>query len=378
MFGSYLVELVIGLSFLFAVLGIVTSAVTEAALSVMKVRAQHLKEWLEQWSAQLAVHPGGNAAQPGVALPLFSLSALRNHPLVASQNRGSDTPSYLPADHLAAAVLQILAMPIGSGCIGQELKAAEGTLRSHIANLQSEPLKRAFNTLLNSAASKAIDGSGLAQALSNETEKWINSSMDRVEGWTKRYAKKISLVVATVICLAFNVSALEVLRVLSSDAPLRTQMASTAAGYVAKSCGAAASSQPADGAVSAGAAKAAGQTNATPEKSTTQEVVATVDCLRERSASAVAALGPLSRLGIGWDNPPRFASAAGELAVGEFVIWLIGVTCAAFAASLGGDFWFKWIGDIVRLTGYKPARKEEGQPEPEKLGLMDRIAMRRL
>lgn len=46
MFGSYLVELVIGLWFLFAVLGIVTSAISEAALSVMKVRAQHLKEWL--------------------------------------------------------------------------------------------------------------------------------------------------------------------------------------------------------------------------------------------------------------------------------------------------------------------------------------------
>lgn len=389
MFGSYLVELVIGLSFLFAVLGIVTSAISEAALSVMKVRAKHLKEWLAQWSAQLAGSAGGSAAPlagsagasmaplPTIAHLPFSLSALRSHPLVASQNRGSDTPSYLPADHLAGAVLQILAMPIGSGCIGQELKAAEGALRTHIASLQSEPLKSAFNALLNTAASKAIDGSSLAEALSVETEKWINASMDRVEGWTKRYAKKISLVVAMVVCLAFNVSALEVLRVLSSDAPLRTQIASTAASYVAVSCGAATSSQPANGAASAGAANAAGQTRATPAKPTDEEAVATVDCLRERSANAVAALGPLSRLGIGWDNPPRFVSAAGAVAVGEFVIWLIGVACAAFAASLGGDFWFKWIGDIVRLTGYKPARKEESQPEPAKLGLLDRIAMRR-
>ena len=53
MFGSYLVELVVGLCFLFAVLGIVTSAVTEAALTIMKVRSSHLNEWLVQWVEQL-------------------------------------------------------------------------------------------------------------------------------------------------------------------------------------------------------------------------------------------------------------------------------------------------------------------------------------
>jgi hypothetical protein len=89
-----------------------------------------------------------------------------------------------------------------------------------------------------------------------------------------------------------------------------------------------------------------------------------VECLRDRSAEAIGALGPLSRLGIGWDKPPAYvAEKDWMLKIGGFVAWLIGLTCAAFAASLGGDFWIKWIGDIVRLTGYKPASKE---PSPAK------------
>ena len=381
MFGSYLVELVVGLCFLFAVLGIVTSAVTEAALSILKVRSAHLNEWLMQWITQLQIGAtppvagSGSTAAIGtgtgaVAQPL-SLDLLLKHPLLASQSRGADQASYLQPAQLATALLQTIAMPFGSACLGQDLKTAEAGLRAHIATLPSDGLRRALGALLNNAVGKAKDGTALVASLHDETEAWIDSSMNRVEGWTRRHAKKFSLAAAFIICLAFNVNALEVLRVLSTDPQLRTQLATTAVGYAAKRCDDDAAMSAASGAGSAAAASAAvlvatslpasGASGASQAPSPVA-VKATVECLRSRSQDAIGALGPQSRLGIGWDNRPRFLSVDGIAVLGEFLGWLIGLTVATFAASLGGDFWFKWIGDIVRLTGYRAATKEEPAP----------------
>lgn len=381
MFGSYLVELVVGLCFLFAVLGIVTSAVTEAALSMLKVRSTHLSEWLVQWVGQLeasaapAAAPGkgpavavrgaaaaaaaagqaaqGTAGTAATAAPL-SLQALLAHPLLASQTRGFDQASYLQPAQLATALLQTIAMPFGATCLGQDLKTAEAGLRAHIAGLPSEGLRRAMGALLNNAVGRAVDGTALVARLHVETEAWIDSSMNRVEGWTRRHAKKFSLGAAFVICLAFNVNALEVLRVLSTDPQLRSQLATTAVGYSAQACGVAAAAP----AQAASAASAPTQARA----ASAPGVESNVACLRRSTQDAIGALGPQSRLGIGWDNTPRFMTASGPAVVGEFLGWLIGLAVATFAASLGGDFWFKWIGDIVRLTGYRPATKEEPAP----------------
>lgn len=349
MFGSYLVELVVGLCFLFAVLGIVTSAVTETVLTVLKTRSAHLQEWLRQWSEQLLRSPEGQ----GRAQASFSLDALQKHPLVASHGRNGRDASYLPPDQFASAFLQLLAMPFSEACIGKDLAAAEKGLRRHVNGLHGDGLKSALHALLNDAASKATDGTNLVDALKTETSHWIESSMSRIEGWTKRHAKKFSLATALVLCLAFNVNALEVLRVLSSDPQVRSQMATTAVEYVPKVCD----------------DEAAGK-NA-------EEKIA---CLRLRTQDAISALGPLARLGIGWDAKPAFLTANDRtLAVGHFLVWLVGIACAAFAASLGGDFWFKWIGDIVRLTGYKPPRKEAAPPDvtPAAPSLLQRFLPRR-
>lgn len=376
MFGSYLIELVVGLCFLFAVLGIVTSAVTEAALTILKVRSAHLSEWLLQWVAQL--QRGGPAAGRG-ATPV-TLQALLQHPLLASQSRGTDQASYLQPGQLATALLQTIGMPFGAACLGQDLKTAEAGLRAHIAALPSDGLKQAMGALLNNAVGKAKDGTALVASLHAETEAWIDSSMNRVEGWTRRHAKKFSLGSALAICVFFNVNALEVLRVLSTDPQLRAQLASTAIGYAAKTCGAALAAAPAASAAAASAtAAAATSALSTPATAgaawapasapdtavSAAQATATVDCLRSRTEDAMGALGPQSRLGIGWDNPPRFLSATGLASAGLFLWWVFGVAVATFAVSLGGDFWFKWIGDIVRLTGYRPPTKEEpAAPKP--------------
>lgn len=452
MFGSYLVELVIGLCFLFAIFGIVTSAVTEGVLTLIGTRSKHLQEWLEQWTTQLF------AKNPKLADEASKdfLDKLQVHPLVASQGRGSERPSYLPSDQLAAAFLQLVGIPFGSSAptenkpaktdvtpgvaagegvqcaptknetaetgrndLATEVDSLRKRIDSHTFNNASSPdgLKNALHALLNNAVGKAKDGTTLAAAMKDETARWIDASMGRVEGWTKRHAKIISLVVAFVICLAFNVSVFEVLRVLSSDPKVRTQLATSAVSYVAKDCNADVSAPSASGVGQAGQSdqgqppsgdkapapaasgggepKAGNEQKSEPAASGSGESKADIEkklkCLSEKSEAAVGALGNLSQLGIGWDRKPKFLLEGGAQATNtgtgsgtgsgtqatektsvwdamraamkaamngdfDFYVWLAGVIFAAFAASLGGDFWFKWIGDIVRLTGYKPPK----------------------
>jgi hypothetical protein len=336
MFGSYLIELVIGLSFLFAVLGLVTTAVTESALAVTSVRARHLQEWLWLWTRNVL---GRHATVAGQAVDLGELAS---HPLL-DQGRGDNKlPSYLPPQRVAAALLQSLAMPFGQTCVGRDLQTAEASLRAHILTLQNPSLEKALGALLDTAVVKAEDGTQLVDTLTTELGTWIDEAMQRIEGWTKRHAKVISLIVGAVICLGFNVSVYEVLNVLSSDNQARTALASAGATFVAKECAQLAPPGP-DAAASAPSQEA---------------INARLNCLREGAQDAVASLGPLSKLGIGWDRAPRFVTAwqtgAALYGAGQFLLWLLGVAAAAYAASLGGDFWFKWLADIIRLTGYKP------------------------
>jgi hypothetical protein len=337
MFGSYLVELVVGLSFLFAVLGLVTTAVTESVLAMRATRAAHLKEWLGLWTVNAL---GGSAT---IGNTTVDLTQLTSHPLLDQGRRAGSMPSYLPATRMAAALLQMLAMPFGQSCVGKSLVEAETALRSHIDSLNNPQLTKVLGPLLDSAAGKARDGGELVEALKTEVSAWIDESMGRIEGWTKRNAKAISLVVGAAICLSFNVSAYEVLNVLSSDRQVRTALANTAASFNAEQCERVAVPE-----APAGAASSVSQA----------AVDARVDCLQRSAKEAVASLGSLSQLGIGWDNPPRFIKAWNKgnypVVFGQALLWLLGVAAAAFAASLGGDFWFKGLTDIIRLTGFKP------------------------
>lgn len=353
MFGTFIIELVVGLCFLFAVLGIVTSAITEAVLSMLKVRANHLQEWLVQWGHQMQ----GGADRDQV--PSFALQPLLDHPIVAAQDRKGGRPSYLAPGAMAAAMLQSLAFPFGKSCLEQSLKDAEQALRLHIDSLNGRNLKAALHTLLDQAATQSADGTQLVAALQQETAEWLESSMGRIEGWTKRHAKKFSLAAAAVICLGFNVDALQVMRVLSSDAALRTELAGKAVNYVDQQC------ERQSQELRAAATTASGVAASVAAGRSSDDLARQVACLTERSQAAVGELGHLSRLGIGWDRPPAFTRASDGLSFSlHLLAWLVGIAVSTFAASLGGDFWFKWIGDIVRLTGYKPAARKDGAATP--------------
>jgi hypothetical protein len=60
---------------------------------------------------------------------------------------------------------------------------------------------------------------------------------------------------------------------------------------------------------------------------------------------------------LGWDHTPKFMAESDKLGGYTFfwfLYWLVGICISTLAASLGGDYWFKRLKDVIRLTGAKP------------------------
>jgi hypothetical protein len=327
MFNSYIVELVLGVAFVFAVLGAVTTAMTEAVLSLLKVRSKYLQQWLEQ------------LLQGGKAGPGLSVAALMQRGVIAPLGSGpAAAPSYIPSNRLATALIEMAALPPGQTMVARDAAAAEASLRRTIEAMPPCQLRGALLSLLNAAVVETGSGAALLERFQREVAAWIDQSMDRVTGWVKRHSKLVSLIVAFAICAALNVNVVSMVRHLSVDPETRSALVKKAVAMNSEG-------QPQD--QQACAAEA--------------DPVRQAGCYAQAGQAGVDALGSLSSLGIGWEPLPSFLTHAAwsgswSVAVGTVLTWLMGLLASTFAVSLGGDFWFKLISEVIRLTGTKPAK----------------------
>jgi hypothetical protein len=180
-----------------------------------------------------------------------------------------------------------------------------------------------------------IDGD--LAAFRQSVEKWFDDAMDRVSGWYTRWAKKITLIVAIVIAIGLNASALRIADRLIDDPTVRAAVVSAA-------------EKSADG--NKEAPKASGK--------------ATQTAVEDLKSLQVPILWPK-------DNLPVQHLTLEWRTLSELVLTLIGWAITAFAISLGAQFWFDALGKIsrVRSTGKKPepAGVDPGPAPPQTLKL---------
>lgn len=251
-------------------------------------------------------------------------------------------------------------------------------------------------------------------------ENWYCEVTERAAGWYKRNARVWGMVCALALCVCANADVIFVVRALSSDASLRAQVAAAAinaaneyghppaasapqgAAPDAATSGAhaaGAGDAPADGSKpgtpastdhkSAGAALAALSGNAIVwpkceslfnsvdrgDNMSAQSVSDLLDCNRQ-----VAALGmkylETSSLPIGWSTARHdliFGAAyqrqIGErsslmrmvdvLTSGAFWLWMTGIIISSLAVTLGGEYWFNLLDQVIRLTGSQPTHPDQ-------------------
>jgi hypothetical protein len=168
MFGSEMLDIAIGMIFMYLLLSLICSAINELIERSLKNRATDL----EQGIRELLDDKEGNGLvtdlyQHGMINGLFK----GNYKPEASNK--SNLPSYIPSRNFALAILGIVA-PDSAGL----------SFRDSIGKIENAKVKNALTAMLR------VTGED-ADRLRDSIESWFNSTMDRVSGWYKRRSQLI-------------------------------------------------------------------------------------------------------------------------------------------------------------------------------------------
>ena len=292
MFGMAILDVTIGLVFVYLLLGILCTFINEWIARLFSLRSQNLKRGLKQLLA--------DPEMTGLAKEVLGHSLIKGS---ADPKKG---PSYITPETFARVLIDIIDQKSEGATkaakAGSELKAA-------LDRAQLPPEVNTAMTALIDSVDTGID------QLRNNLQTWFDGSMERVSGWYKRRLQTISLVIATLLAFGFNADSIEIGQTLWQDPLLRTQIANEAAVAV-EACG---------------------------DKERPEE------CSFLLNTQKISA--QLKRLPVGWWDAEQE-----DTEKGSWVTKIIGLFITALAVSLGAPFWFDLLDKLnsIRSAGKKP------------------------
>ena len=250
MFGSAILDVAIGLSFLFFILSLVVTSAREILEGWTQTRAVHLERGLRELlrdrqgtglASQIYNHPLINSLFRGQYEPRRLRTSLWSNFLRTLRMRvdswgrypiRSNLPAYIPARNFASALLDLAARgevtAEGDGTAHDTAAVTFEQVRAGIAaNIANPDVRRAVLLALDGAKGD------LDQARAN-IESWFDSGMDRVSGWYRKHTQWVLFWMGLAIAIGLNVNALEVVRSLYQNDAMRQAIVAEAQATVTR------------------------------------------------------------------------------------------------------------------------------------------------
>jgi hypothetical protein len=300
MFGSEILDVAIGMIFVYLLLSLICSSVNELIERQLKNRATDLQQGIRELL--------DDKTGEGLVKELYE------HGMVNGLFKGdydvknkSNLPSYIPSRNFALAIMSIVTA-----------KDPGGTIQSAISEIQSTKVKNALTAMFEVAGNDA-------QKFRDSVENWFNSTMDRVSGWYKRRSQLIIFMLGLFAAAIINVNSITIANNLWIHKAERDAIVAATQGYLG-------AHPPKDGVPSA------------------------QDSSLKDSVKQIESYG----LPIGWQDPiPRDPADFAIFALWSLLGWLI----TAFAVSLGAPFWFDVLNKFVVIRStVKPHEKSQEEP----------------
>jgi hypothetical protein len=326
MFGSAILDVLIGLITIFLLLSLTATAIREAFESLFKARAV----MLERGIRELLDDP----TESGLVRRLYE------HPLVFGlykgaydpkevRRHGGDLPTYIPTKNFSGALLDIALRGQRAGPYATEHSEPIFTteeLRRAVRRLPSPKLRHALITAID-------DARGDFDKVRANLETWFDSSMDRVSGWYKRRTQMWLFVIGALLATSLNVNAITIANHLWADKAARDALVRQAEQI---------------------------QSDTTIRQNVRDTAAATAE---RRARSSMSDLESLN-LPIGWDHLPPRGPATNTF---DYVFQIVvGILVTALAVTLGAPFWFDALNKIMVIRStVKPHEKspEEGSQD---------------
>jgi len=329
MFNGTVLDVAVGLIFVFLMLSVACSLVNERIQSFFDRRAQMLKAAIEGLL--------GDEAKDLIGHPLIQ---------ALSQNSGG-LPSYIPSATFAVALLESLVHKNADPAAGMK-PLSFARVKSAVDNDLSpkSPTRKMLQSLLNSAQ-------GDLNKTRVSVEHWFDNAMERLSGTYKRRINRWLLGLGFALALVTNADSIRLVQRLEHESTLRAAV--TAQATVAPP-----PAVPAAPATADGTAPALAPSGQSPQLTAMKVQLDQLDLL----FWDIDHLPNVDQV----DSFPR-ALRAPEWTM-SWMRWLLfklaGCFMTALAVSLGAPFWFDLLGRLVNLraTGEKPARAIIDPPPP--------------
>ena len=416
MFGSSIIDIAIGMVFIYLLLSLICSAGNEIIERYSRKRATDLENGIKEM-----------LQNPQLVQQLYE------HPLVNSlfakpyTPGGKNLPSYIPARNFALALMDLIGAGAATGATSpgstSPVAGAMDKLKDGLDKNTNLPpqVKQALQTLVDASHSPA--------KMRENIENWFDSSMDRVSGFYKRRSQLIVLIFGLLLTIFMNVDSIALVRSLSTDRAMRDSLVAAAAEYaktnptpppangsssnsnsLASPSGQAKETKPTNtnssGSTARNSNSTAGRNSNTPSSSSnvnsnggatnTNSTSSNSGTNSPSSSPSTTATSPaasptpcvtgdtpecrikmnlqqIEELGlpIGWTTKPNNPGEQPDprqlwgLSPGRWVLRVLGWLITALALSLGAPFWFDLLNKfmVVRAT-VKP--KEKSADEPSK------------
>ncbi|MDC3954187.1 hypothetical protein [Polyangium jinanense] len=379
---STILDVAIGISFVFMLLSVIASAVTEAISGILSLRSVTLRQGVERLLKDRTL-----------------TDKVYAHPLIDGLTKDDDSdPSYIPSDLFARALVDAVAgwkdgtdrsrrperMGLLRGILSIPLRALKGFFRrlwpkaegggegatkkaavslddfkKRLAEAQDfeEDTRVALTALVSDASVKTLEDA------TQQIAAWFDRAMDSVSGWYKRTAHTLISVVGLFTAVVLNVDTFLVLDSLNRDAVLRESVASAVAESVKSESAVVKTASEVTTEQKANA-------NAKPPEVFVDEKK-TEELVRKRVVAVKRGLDELT-LPMGWpEGRGFFCTPTAEVTcdrravpatLGGFGRRFGGWLFTAIAIALGAPFWFDLLNKLINLRAAAPP-PEKARPK---------------
>lgn len=315
MFGFPILEVAIGLCFVYLLLSLICSAVNETLAALTQRRGKMLEQAINNLVGDLGFK-----------------DQIYGHPLIKSlMQPGKQLPSYIPSQKFALAVMDIVT---GKGKPANDPAALRQGVAAMSTVANDGPNKNKLDHLQGALTAVLNDSQTHLKTDQQKIQGWYDDAMDRVSGWYKRRTSLWIWGLALVITLCINADTVRITKVLWSNQAVRTAVVD--------------------------AAKARAQS---PEP---QPLVEYSDQNPTAStpASSPDALTPderalLGQLMIGWEEDLKeLKGGNGTATASWWGLHVLGWFLTMVALSLGAPFWFDMLNKFmnIRNSGQAPPK----------------------
>lgn len=220
MSGFPIIDLVVGMIFIFFLLSLISSSAVEMILTGFKLRAKILSRWLLHIFDKTITQPDGTKLTLG--------QSIMDHCSVTALSKEGKATSYIDAKNFTSALLEKITFD------PQNPKSIAKNIDDFIHSIQnSSSLSTEFQRVLLIYANEAKD---TYRSISDKTaseidlfrskvENWYDSSMDRITGKLKgKYSRPFTLLIAFIITVCLNADSIAISKYLYSNPEARAKI----------------------------------------------------------------------------------------------------------------------------------------------------------